>query len=76
MREHRYTIDKLCHYKIKNTNCLKGYLVGIFIISFLTSEPESSGLTVMYCITLFSRLTSDSELFVMSCTLFSVPQIP
>lgn len=61
MREHwHYRVDKLWHYKIKNTNSVEGYLVGIFIISFLISETvESSSLTVMYYIALLSRLTSD-----------------
>ena len=38
MREHYYRVDKLSHYKIKNTNSVEGYLVGIFIISVLISE--------------------------------------
>lgn len=38
MREHRCRVDKLWHYKIKNTNSVEGYLVGILIISFLTFE--------------------------------------
>lgn len=53
---------------------MEGYLVGIFIISFLISETvESSSLTVMYYIALFSRLTSDSELCDELYTYFCSP---
>lgn len=52
-------IHKLWHYKIKNTNSVERYLVGIFIISFLISETVESSLTAVCYTALFSRLTSD-----------------
>lgn len=51
MREHWHRVCKPWHYKIKNTNYLEGYLVGIFSISFLTSETRVNRLdsNVLFC---------------------------